>query len=106
MSVTSLHRLERSFFLLHLAVTLALGHLVLPQFERLGGSPPLPPTYAPVLVAAVRAFYFPLVSWAASSHVIGLSRPNFWLALCNSAVVSVILFGPVSLLMWRKTTVA
>src|ERR1017187_1663123 len=106
MSITFLHRLERSFFLFHLAATLALGHLVLPHFEQLGGSPSLPPTYAPVLVAAIRAFYFPLVSWAASSHVTGLSRPNFWLVLCNSAVVSVVLFFPVSLFIWRKPTVA
>jgi hypothetical protein len=87
----SLGRTASKVFAFHLAVTLALGYIVVPQFDSMTEPPPRPSPVATVLAPLSRIFYFPIVSWAASSFVTGYSRPGIGFVIANSALVALAL---------------
>ena len=93
-------RITLAIFVLHLAASLLLGYVVIPPFDTMVEPPPPPPPYAPALLAIIRVFYFPVISWAIGALVTGLSRPGLGFVLLNSALVATLL-GLV-LLMLRK----
>ena len=80
-------------FLFHLFVTVVLGYVLLPRFESLVEPPPQPPSFAPIVRAAVYLFYFPIVSLAHEASLIGLSRPGLLFILGNSLLVTAVLLG-------------
>jgi len=102
---TSLVRAVVAIFLIHVGTTLALGYLVLPQFESID-RPSVVPAPAPVLAGIVRAFYFPLITWATDALASGPARPDIWFVVLNSLVVASFLAGLLFLAWPRKRAVA
>jgi len=93
-----------AIFLIHVGTTLALGYLVLPQFESID-RPSAASASAPALAGIVRAFYFPLISRATDALTTGLARPGIWFVVLNSLVVASFVAGLLFLVWPRKRAV-
>jgi hypothetical protein len=95
-----LARVAAAIFLVHAAVTLALGYLVIPQFETVD-QPLSSPASAPAIAGVARVFYFPIVSQANNVLAAGFARPGIGFVVLNSALVAALLTS-VAFLAWPR----
>jgi hypothetical protein len=95
-----LARVAAAIFLVHAVVTLALGYLVIPQFETVD-RPLSSPASAPAVAGIARVFYFPIVSQGNNVLAAGFARPGIGFVVLNSALVAALLTS-VALLAWPR----
>jgi hypothetical protein len=100
----SFRRLAVAIFVSHIAGTLIIGYLLIPDFRTTVQPPPAPPFYATLIRGVISFFYFPVISWACDALITPISQPGLCYVVANSGLVAVVISVVVVVALAQRRT--